>query len=132
MAQPFRDHIHNLSRLKFGKKVAYIWQRATRKRSLSAAPGTEPTPLDARKILGHYPRLLMAHPVGAYRVKITLLIDETSHAKYGKFGWDSMENGGLELHVLPGDHLSYIREHAPAAAAKLRELLEQAERTLSC
>ena len=126
VAQPFRDHMHNLSRLTLGKKIAYIWQRASRKRSLSAPPGAEPTPLDARKILGHYPRLLMAHPVGAYRGKITLLIDETSHAKYGKFGWDSMENGGLELHVLPGDHLSYIRENAAITAAKLRALIDTA------
>ena len=68
----------------------------------------------------------MAHPVGAYRGKITLLIDETSHAKFGKFGWDSMENGGLELHILPGDHLSYIRENAAVTAAKLRELIDAA------
>ncbi len=126
VAQPFRDHMHNLSRLTLGKKIAYIWQRASRKRSLSAPPGAEPTPLDARKTLGHYPRLLMAHPVGAYRGKITLLIDETSHAKYGKFGWDSMENGGIELHVLPGDHLSYIRENAALTAAKLRALIDTA------
>jgi len=38
---------------------------------------------------------------------------------------EQVKTGGLEIHLLPGDHLSYIREHAPAVAAKLRELIER-------
>ena len=119
--QPFRDHRENLSHLSLAGKVRYIWHRANRKRGLSA----EPTALDRRKLLGHYPRLLMAHPIGAYRGKVTLLIDETSHHALGNLGWDGVQTGGLETHVLPGDHLSYIREHAAAAAAKLREIIDR-------
>ena len=72
----------------------------------------------------------MAHPVGAYRGKVTLLIDETSQRTLGNLGWDEVPTGGLETHVLPGDHLSYIREHAPAAAAKLRQLIEQSSQII--
>ena len=123
--RPFNEHMENLARLPLGKKLAYIWRRTTRKRRGGAANGAVPTPLDTRKVLGHYPRLLMAHPIGAYHGKVTLLIDETSHRTLGHMGWDGVEAGGLEVHILPGDHLSYIREDAAAAAAKLRELIER-------
>ena len=119
--QPFHDHMENLARLPLAGKARYIWHRATRKRG----PSAEPTPLDRRKVLGHYPRLLMAHPIGTYRGQVTLLIDETSHRALGNLGWDEVPTGGLETHVLPGDHLSYIREHAATAAAKLREIIDR-------
>ena len=128
--QPFRDHVTKLSRLPFGEKVRYIWQRAARKRGRAARQNADPTMMDTRKVLGHYPRLLMAHPVGSYGGKVTLLIDETSHRAYGDLGWSAVQTGGIEMHVLPGDHLSYIREHAASAAAKLRELILTASRSI--
>ena len=42
-------------------------------------------------------------------------------------GWDKVPVGGLDIHVVPGDHMSYIREHAATAAAKLRELIDRAQ-----
>ena len=126
VVQPFHEHMKKLARLTPGEKVRYVWQRATRKRGRGAGPHAEPTALETRKALDHYPRLLMAHPVGPYRGKLTLLIDETSHRTQGSLGWDDVPTGGLEIHLLPGDHLSYIREHAAAAAAKLREVIDRA------
>jgi thioesterase domain-containing protein len=122
--QPFQDHLHNLGGLSLGGKLGYLWHRITRKRSLGNGSGAA-TPLDTRKVLAHYPRLLMAHPIGEYRGKVTLLIDETSHRTFGNLGWDEVQTGGIEVHILPGDHLSYIRERAADAAAKLRELIER-------
>jgi len=121
--QPLHDHLENLSRLPLGEKVKYVWHRASRKRGRSALQKAEPTPLDTRKVLGHYPRLLMAHSIGSYGGKLTLLIDETTHRRLGDLGWSEIQTAGVELHILPGDHLSYIREHAASAAAKLRELI---------
>ncbi len=125
IAHPFADHMHNLATLPPGGKLRYIWQRATRQRTFATAKSAASTPLDARKVLAHYPRLLMAHPVGAYRGKLTLLIDETSHRTLGTLGWEEHHTAGVETHVLPGDHLSYIRENATTTAAKLRELIER-------
>ena len=39
-------------------------------------------------------------------------------------GWDEAPAAHLETHILPGTHLTYIRENAPIAAAKIRELLQ--------
>ena len=126
VVQPFHEHIEKLSRLTPGEKVRYVWQRATRKRGCKIGEDAEPTALETRKQLTHYPRLLMAHPVGPYSGKLTLLIDETSHRTQGSLGWDGVPTGGLEIHLLPGDHVSYIREHAAAAAAKLRAVIDRA------
>ena len=41
-------------------------------------------------------------------------------------GWDQLALGGLEIHKLPGDHDSYIREHVQSAAKELRECLGKA------
>jgi len=45
---------------------------------------------------------------------------------YGNFGWDKITVAGLETHILPGTHLSYIRDDAATTAARLRELLNSA------
>ena len=67
--------------------------------------------------------MLMGHKLGAYTGRISLLIDETSHGTTPNLGWENVHRGELEVHVLPGTHLSYIRENAAITAAKLRELL---------
>jgi amino acid adenylation domain-containing protein len=130
VAQPLREHMARLAQLPLGGKLGYIWQRTIRKCHRTAPTDASPTPLDTRKALAHYPRLLMAHPIGKYEGKLTLLIDETSHNSLGQLGWDKTDHGPIEIHVLPGNHLSYIRENAATAAAKLRELIDRASAVL--
>ncbi len=129
IAQPFHDHMANLSQLPLGGKLKYVWIRATRERGWSHANGATPEPLDSRKVLAHYPRMLMGHRLGAYGGKVTLLIDQTSHGKVENFGWQTVHRGELEVHVLPGTHLTYIREFAAKAAAKLREIIDRSNHT---
>ena len=124
--QPLRDHFQKLSQLSIGGKLGYIWQRANRQRTLQREPDAAPAPGEDRKILTRYPRLLMACKIGAYGGRVALIIPEESFRKHGNQGWGSVRTGGLDVHVLPGDHVSYIREHAESAAAKLRELIDRA------
>ncbi len=128
IAQPFHDHVRRLAQLPLGGKLNYLWTRATRHRSWNATTdAAESEPLDSRKVLAHYPRMLMGHQLGAYTGKLTLLIDETTHGLLANSGWDKVHRSALEVHVLPGTHLSYIREFAATAAAKLREVLDLAK-----
>ena len=124
--QPLRDHLEKLSRLPLGGKLEYIWQRATRRRSWSHATETTRHADNERKLATHYPKLLLAYPIGSYGGKVTLLIPEESHRRFGNQGWDRVSTGGLDVHVLPGDHVTYIRDHAAAAAARLREIIDRA------
>ena len=129
IAQPARDHLAKLSRLTLGEKFRYIVERATR---LNRPRGNGSSPLDDRKLLTDYPRVLFTHTLQPYSGKITLVIDETSHAASGTLGWEKIHRGVLDVHVLPGDHISYIREHRAAVAAKLRELILHANSPTSC
>ena len=131
IAQPARDHLEKLSRLTLGEKLRYILERTTR-RNRPRSNGSAPSPLDERKVLADYPRVLLSHVIQPYEGKITLVIDETSHAASGTLGWEKIHRGVLDVHVLPGDHISYIREHRTAVAAKLRELIRGATSPTSC
>ena len=71
-----------------------------------------------------YPITLMGHALRAYPGTVDLVVDADSRRQFGSLGWEKAQVGALKLHELPGDHITYIREHAEAAAAKFRELLE--------
>lgn len=43
------------------------------------------------------------------------------------FGWAGMASGGVEIHAIPGDHISYMLEHVPLVATELRACLEKHE-----
>jgi len=40
-----------------------------------------------RKILEDYPKIILSHRVQPYGGKVTLLIDEETHAEFGTLGW---------------------------------------------
>ena len=73
-----------------------------------------------------YPVTLMRHALRPYSGRITMLVDADAHAAYGQLGWEIIQGVDLDIHVLPGDHITYIREHNATAAAKLRELIQRA------
>jgi amino acid adenylation domain-containing protein len=125
--QPAREHLDKMSHLSFEQMVAYIAKRIFRRRRKQPENSYAP---DERKLLAHYPLLLMQHSLKPYGGRVTLLINEAIYATQNVLGWDQVPTGGLDIHVLPGDHLSYIREHAGSAAAKLRELIDRATPTL--
>ena len=123
--QPLRDHIAKLSKLSACEKFKYIWQRASRERTWSHSPATAHTEVE-RKLAADYPKLLLGYEIGAYGGKVTLLIPEKSHREFGKQGWDEVATGRLDVHVLPGDHVTYIRDHAATTAARLRQIIDRA------
>ena len=129
--RPARDHLQKLAELPIGGKIRYLWKRTLRRGRRATGDGGAPSLLAQRKVLMHYPLLLMGYEVGSYRGKVTLLVPEESHRRFGNQGWDDVEIGELDVHVVPGDHVSYIREEAPAVAATLRGIIERASEVLT-
>jgi thioesterase domain-containing protein len=110
--------------LSLGGKLKYLFARAAGPdRAAAATPPSEEQHPRGQK---DYPVTLMRHKLRPFRGKLTLLVDDEFHRLYGNFGWDKAPVGELEVHTLPGDHLTYIREHAATAAAKMRELIRRA------
>ena len=116
-----RHHWRQLATRSLGGKLSYLLKKAARK------------PVDPEPAFGQHPRgqaqyppTLMRHRLRPYPGRVTLLIDEESYALHGQLGWENVATGELTLHVLPGDHLTYIREDGAHAARKLREILSEA------
>ncbi|MDB6150833.1 MAG: amino acid adenylation protein [Chthoniobacter sp.] len=125
---PALGHWHKLGKLSWSEKCRYVWQRLRRGTTARVPDPAVPE----REVLTEYPRKLMAHAPKPHPTKVTLLVDEQAHRRFGALGWDKSHPGELEVHILPGDHISYIREHAPAAGAKLREVIDRASFSFSC
>jgi hypothetical protein len=41
-------------------------------------------------------------------------------------GWRGLVGGSIEVHALPGNHTTYIRDHVHVAATQIRASLESA------
>ena len=120
-----RHHLGKMSGLPFGKKVRYLFDKAERTGGHASgheAPMVEQHPRGQKD----YPVTLLRHRPKPYGGTVTLLVDEESVPVYGALGWEHVSVGRLETHVMPGTHITYIREQAGNVAAKLRELLARA------
>jgi amino acid adenylation domain-containing protein len=118
-------------------KVRYLLQK--RHKIVDATLGQEPTPfsepVDRRieYIQRSYSRAIYAYRPTVYPGAMTLLVhDELGREDHeATLGWNGFVAGGLELHVLPGSHLTYIRDHVRVAGARIRECIEQASEAVA-
>jgi amino acid adenylation domain-containing protein len=121
--QRVRHHLDKMSGLSLGEKFGYVFNKAARQ-GKSEPACVSATPEQHPRGQKDYPVTLLRHQLRPYNGTVTLLLDEESSRLYGKFGWEKIPGARLETHILPGTHLTYIRENAATAAAKLRELLQ--------
>jgi amino acid adenylation domain-containing protein len=73
-----------------------------------------------------YLRCLFRYRPKPYARRVTMLVNETDARGNPKPGWRRLAAGGLEIHTVPGDHFSYIRDHVKDVAEKLRDCLDKA------
>jgi len=119
-----RYHWQRLRRQSGGAKLAYLRQvrpdlRRMVRTFVRGAPADE-----VEAIRRTYSQAIYAYRPRRYPGRIMLLVSETAALADPTHGWTRFALGGVETYSLPGDHSSYIREHIPMAAAKLRAYLE--------
>ena len=73
-----------------------------------------------------YLRILYRYRPRRYPGRITMLVNEVDARRHPDFGWRRLAAGGLTIYTVPGDHYSYIRDHAKNIAERLRDCLEKA------
>ena len=116
-------HFAQMSRLPIGGKFSYIFEKVFRRNT--PPPRTLQSPAEQHpRGQKDYPVTLLRHRLRPYGGTVTLVIDEESARHYATLGWENIRVGRLETRILPGTHLTYIRENAAAAATALRALLE--------
>ena len=129
-----RHHIDAMQGSSLVEKIRYLTGKASdrkRRRSADHGAGYRSEPPPAPTVEQHprgqkdYPVTMFKHRLRPFGGKITLIVDEGSHKESGKLGWETAHSGELELYILPGDHITYIRDHAETAAQKLREILNK-------
>ena len=111
-----------------GSKVKGLFRRMIGGSATGQPPGADPSQNVAPPQQGQplYPIVLMQHELRPYPGTVTLVVDDESYSLYGNLGWEHAPAEHIAVLTLPGDHISYIREHVATAAARLRELLAQA------
>lgn len=73
-----------------------------------------------------YLRTLFRYRPRHYPGRITMLVNEVDARRHPDLGWRRLAAGGVTIHTVPGDHYSYIRDHAKDTAERLRDCLQKA------
>ena len=112
-----RYHREQLRRLKGREKLTYLRYRGHRwLLDLQSAIGREP-------VERSYSMAIHRYRPGPYDGKVTLLVSEELYRRGPTLGWDGLAGGGVEVHAVPGDHNTCIREHVASMAETLRACL---------
>jgi amino acid adenylation domain-containing protein len=79
------------------------------------------------RVRENYRRTVRRFRPKTYDGRVELLVSEKLYRRNPTLGWKRLVSRVTSVHPLPGDHETYIREHAAVAGRKLRECLERAE-----
>src|SRR5262249_18372354 len=80
------------------------------------------------RIRDRYRRVLRWHNPKLYYGQVTILVNEKYYARDRTLGWAKLALKGLEIHKLPGNHDTYIREHVKDTAQELKLCLDALNR----
>jgi thioesterase domain-containing protein/acyl carrier protein len=83
-----------------------------------------------RRLEEIYPRMMFRYLPKPYSERLTLLVNETLYAHNPSIGWEDLAQGGLEIHVVPGNHITRLTQHGKTTARILRQCLDQAQRSV--
>jgi surfactin synthase thioesterase subunit len=80
-----------------------------------------------RSAIGNrYLRRILHYRPQPYEGKLVFLACEDREVEDAARVWKDVAGEGLEVHYLPGDHYTHLREHAATTAATLDDCLRRA------
>jgi amino acid adenylation domain-containing protein/non-ribosomal peptide synthase protein (TIGR01720 family) len=123
-------YLRGLWRVERGQRVAHLlanWRKGLRYLDSSVGSQNKVAPSLTTPMDYYYYRTLMRYKPKPYPGRVTLLISEELQCHEPAAGWKKWAAGGVDVHILPGTHLTYIRELVEAAANKLRACLDEAQ-----
>ena len=133
-------HWEELRNLRWRERLAYVLNQATETPRSDAQPQSANVPTailqtetsvamrrHVLRIRENYRRTVRLHRPQPYEGKIEILVSERLHRHDPTLGWNKLARKGLQIHPLPGDHWTYIRDHTETAAEQLRKCLQLAD-----
>ena len=118
----FTEHLENMRDLSLPDKVGYVLERIGRK-----ARRLLPLSDEARRtnhiedVERNYSQVLARYQPRPCEDFLTLILNEELHEEVPEGGWTPWVAGGMELHVVSGDHVTRLTMNAAESA----EILEQ-------
>jgi thioesterase domain-containing protein len=106
-----------------GEKVAGLILVDTRRPQMQRYDRARPR---RRKDREFHPRVetLLHYRPSRYPGRVTLFLNERWHAQNPTLGWWSLAGGGIDTHVLPGDHRLFQLDRILVLADRLRPCLD--------
>jgi thioesterase domain-containing protein len=91
-------------------------------------PFSEPIDRRIEHVQRSYSRAIYAYRPKIYPGTMTLLVHDEFRGDDDRatLGWKDFVRGGIELHLLPGSHLTYIRDHVQVVAERIRQCIDRA------
>ena len=125
----FVYHLRRLRQLGFRQSVNYIVDRY---RMIYPRIRSGRSPVTVRDVaydnrVSNYVSIIACYAPQPYPKRLTLLLSEGTYKEHDISGWKHLALGGLEIHRVPGNHDSYLREHSLTTAAQLRDCLDGAQ-----
>ena len=106
--------------------VSRVSESARRARAVVESNTTERYQQHIMEARHRYRLTLRRHRPQPYNGPIDLLVNEHYHQQDPALGWDRLAQGRLNIHKMPGNHDTYIREHVQVTATTLRACLDDA------
>lgn len=128
-----RQHRTAILELTPEKRWDYLKEKSGKAMRIGAAkifPAAAQPEIWLRKAGIRYQKAIRRYRPEPYPGHLVLLISEGNLAQQPVSGWEKLAAQGTELHTVPGDHTSYIREHDRTTATKLTLCLNKAQQNI--
>jgi hypothetical protein len=135
-------HLKESNKLPRGKRWRYLTAKVLKEvrtqRRLSQESSTVPSQ-ELETDLSESEEQLMEHVSRARRLyrsnwpsdyggRLAVIVNKQWYGFDRSFGWAGVADGGVETYAIPGDHISYMLEHVPLVADRLRACIEKASK----
>ncbi len=123
MVQRLLHHARNLPRMASERRFQYLLEKVGNVKKLRAENKTQN---ETKQMKKNYQRTLFRYTPEPYSGRITLLVAEDEPHTDPYLGWETLAKGGIDVHKIPGDHISHLEVHYKATAKQLKACLDAA------
>ena len=122
-----RAHLKNMRELGPTRMLTYAAEKVAGKLSRLMPLTEERRRANHIQMVEHqYSKVLARYQPAPYEGRVTLVTNEELWDLYGDMGWGEFARGGLDVRVVPGDHVTRLLENSAEAAGILRECIDEA------
>jgi thioesterase domain-containing protein len=136
LAEAVSFHLRESKELSIGNRLRYLTEKVLgRIRTVipSPMPSQEPElTASEEQLLQHITlarrRYRANWPSDCYPGALAVVVNEQWYGFDRCYGWKGTAARGVEVYSIPGDHISYMLEHVPLVADRIRDCLDRARK----